>query len=141
MMIKRAVGRGLAGLVAAVCLLNVTPGAGHAEQADVTRPGGVAASAGVAGPSAAALSAAVAPSYYVVPYKDADVLSLPGKRGVHVATLTAGRPYPAWCWVVGETVVDHGFSSNIWIVFADGYVSALYFDGGEHGGLPPEARC
>ncbi|MEU2337836.1 SH3 domain-containing protein [Streptomyces sp. NPDC006654] len=140
-MIKRAVVRGLAGLVAAVGLLQVTSGVGHAEQADVVRPGGVAVSTGVAGPSAAVLSAAVAPRYDVVPYKDADVLSLPGTRGVHVATLSAGRPYPAWCWVVGETVVDHGVSSNIWIVFAEGYVSALYFDGGEYGGLPPEARC
>lgn len=140
-MIKRAIGRGLAGLVAAVGLLSLTPGVGHAEQADVARPGGVAASAGVAGPSAAVMSAAVAPSYYVVPYKDADVLSLPSRDGTHVATLTAGRPYPAWCWIVGETMFDHGVSSNIWIVFADGYASALYFDGGKYGGLPPEARC
>ncbi|MEU2780164.1 hypothetical protein ABZ646_47110 [Streptomyces sp. NPDC007162] len=82
MMIKRTVGRCLAGLVAAVGLLNVTPGLCHAEQADA------------AGPSAAALSAAVTPGYV-------------------------------------ETVSDHGLSSNIWIVFADGYVSALYFDGGQ----------
>ncbi|MFD5540334.1 SH3 domain-containing protein [Streptomyces sp. NPDC127079] len=123
MMIKHAVGRGLAGLVAAVGLLSVTSGVGHAEQADVVRPG------------------VAATSYDVVPYKDADVLSLPGKRGVHVATLSAGRPYPAWCWVVGDVVFDHGSSSDIWIVFANGYVSALYFEGGEYGGLPPEARC
>ncbi|UXX97299.1 SH3 domain-containing protein [Streptomyces sp. AD2-2] len=126
---KHAVRPALVGLFATAGLLSATAGVGHAETATIARP------------VTAPLPTSVAAGYDVTPYENADVVNLPRNNGSYVATLTGGRTYEAYCWTLGETVYAHGISSNIWIVFADGYVSAVYFEGGEYAGLPPGAQC
>nr|BFD87607.1 hypothetical protein StreXyl84_70080 [Streptomyces sp. Xyl84] len=128
-MAKHAVRTGLVGLSAAVGLLAATGGVGHAQPLTT------------AGHSAAALPAAVAAGYAVVPYENVNVRKLPSKNGAYLATLTAGRTYTAYCWTRGDTVTDHGITNDIWIGFADGYSSAVYFKGDEYANLPVSARC
>ncbi|WP_328825848.1 SH3 domain-containing protein [Streptomyces sp. NBC_00252] len=126
---KHAVRTALVCLFATVGLITATAGVGHAQTVTADRP------------VTAPLPTAVAAGYDVTPYENANVLTLAQSSGTHVATLTAGRTYAAYCWTVGETVYAHGITSSIWIVFADGYVSALYFEGGKYAGLPPDAQC
>ncbi|MET9364511.1 SH3 domain-containing protein [Streptomyces sp. NPDC006632] len=123
---KHAVRTGLIGLSAAVGLVTATAGVGHAQPLTTARP------------AAAALPAS---GYSVVPYENVNVRKLPRKNGAYLATLTAGRTYTAYCWTLGDTVTDHGITNNIWIGFADGYSSAVYFKGNEYANLPVSARC
>ncbi|MER7927347.1 SH3 domain-containing protein [Streptomyces sp. NPDC096057] len=126
---KHAVRSALVGLFATAGLLAATTGVGHAQTATIARP------------VTAPLPTSVATGYAVTPYENTDVVNLPRNNGTYVATLIGGRAYEAYCWVLGETVYAHGITSNIWIVFADGYVSAVYFEGGKYAGLPPGAQC
>ncbi|SEC40746.1 hypothetical protein SAMN05216489_00655 [Streptomyces sp. 3213] len=126
---KHAVRTALVGLFAAVGLLTATAGVGYAQTVTTE------------GPVTAPLPTAVAAGYDVIPYENANVLNLPRSNGAYVATLTAGRTYTAYCWTLGATMYANGITSDIWIVFADGYVSALYFEGGKYASLPPDAQC
>ncbi|MFF0746922.1 SH3 domain-containing protein [Streptomyces sp. NPDC004111] len=96
----------------------------------VLAPGAVA----VAAPSAEQ-------SYTVVPYTGVNVRKLPNSSSDYLATLTPGRAYQAYCWTRGETITDNGYTNNIWIAFADGFSSAVYFKGNEYANLPASARC
>ncbi|WP_393072791.1 SH3 domain-containing protein [Streptomyces sp. LN704] len=94
-----------------------------------------------AGMAAAAQTAPAEQSYTVVPYENVNVRQLPTKDSAYLATLTAGRSYQAYCWTHGQTVTDHGYTNDIWIGFADGYSSAVYFKGDQYANLPASAQC
>ncbi|MER5410781.1 SH3 domain-containing protein [Streptomyces sp. NPDC002769] len=94
-----------------------------------------------AGLAAAAQAAPAEQSYTVVPYENVNVRQLPTKDSAYLATLTAGRSYQAYCWTHGQTVTDHGYTNDIWIGFADGYSSAVYFKGDQYANLPASAEC
>ncbi|MFC5201958.1 SH3 domain-containing protein [Streptomyces kaempferi] len=94
-----------------------------------------------AGMAAAAQAALAEQSYTVVPYENVNVRQLPTKDSAFLATLTAGRSYQAYCWTHGQTVTDHGYTNDIWIGFADGYSSAVYFKGDQYANLPASAQC
>ncbi|MET7980478.1 SH3 domain-containing protein [Streptomyces mirabilis] len=98
-------------------------------------PAGLAAAAPVAPASPAE------PSYTVVPYENVKVRKLPTKDSAYLATLTAGQSYAAYCWTHGQTVTDHGYTNDIWIGFADGFSSAVYFKGDQYANLPATAQC
>lgn len=85
--------------------------------------------------------APVEQSYTVVPYTGVNVRSLPKKNSAYLATLTAGRAYQAYCWTRGETITDNGYTNDIWIGFADGFSSAVYFKGDQYANLPASAVC
>ncbi|MFE5081089.1 SH3 domain-containing protein [Streptomyces mirabilis] len=101
-------------------------------------PAGLAAAAPVA-PAAPASPAEQ--SYTVVPYENVKVRNLPTKDSAYLATLTAGQSYTAYCWTHGQTVTDHGYTNDIWIGFADGFSSAVYFKGDQYANLPATAQC
>ncbi|WP_405827682.1 SH3 domain-containing protein [Streptomyces sp. NBC_01176] len=90
---------------------------------------------------AAAQGAPAEQSYTVVPYENVNVRQLPTKDSAYLATLTAGQSYQAYCWTHGQTVTDHGYTNDIWIGFADGYSSAVYFKGDQYANLPASAEC
>ncbi|MFD9098326.1 SH3 domain-containing protein [Streptomyces collinus] len=92
-------------------------------------------------PGAAAVAAPAETSYTVVPYTDVNVRKLPTKNSAYLATLTAGRSYQAYCWTHGQTITDNGYTNDIWIGFADGYSSAVYFKGDAYADLPVSAQC
>ncbi|MEV7245999.1 SH3 domain-containing protein [Streptomyces sp. NPDC003236] len=92
-------------------------------------------------PAAAAVAAPAETPYTVVPYTNVNVRKLPTKDSAYLATLTAGRSYTAYCWTHGQTVTDNGYTNDIWIGFADGYSSAVYFRGDEYANLPASAQC
>ncbi|MER6208714.1 MULTISPECIES: SH3 domain-containing protein [unclassified Streptomyces] len=103
--------------------------------------GTAAATLAFLAPAGMAAAAPAEPSYTVVPYENVNVRQLPQKNSAYLATLTAGRSYTAYCWTIGESITDHGITNNIWISFADGYSSAVYFKGDQYGNLPASARC
>ncbi|MFD5041204.1 hypothetical protein ACFWNI_29565 [Streptomyces sp. NPDC058377] len=76
-----------------------------------------------------------------MPYTGVNVRKLPTSDSADLATLTAGRSYQAYCWAHGQTVTDNGYTNDVWIAFADGYSSAVYFKGDEYAGLPASAEC
>jgi hypothetical protein len=86
-------------------------------------------------------------TYTVVPIDDAPIRSGPGSGHSTIGRLRAGYSYPAFCWLSGETVVDHGSTSHVWIYLSggpgigNGWVSALYLRGDERADLPASARC
>ncbi|MEU6389370.1 SH3 domain-containing protein [Streptomyces sp. NPDC046939] len=90
---------------------------------------------------ATAAAARTAAAYSVVPYENVNVRKLPTKDSAYLATLTAGSTYTAYCWTHGQTIKDHGITNDIWIGFADGYSSAVYFKGNEYANLPQSAQC
>ncbi|WP_250402682.1 SH3 domain-containing protein [Streptomyces cellostaticus] len=92
-------------------------------------------------PGAAAVAAPAETSYTVVPYTNVNVRKLPTAHSAYLTTLTAGRSYRAYCWTHGQTVTDNGYTNDVWIGFADGYSSAVYFEGDAYAGLPASARC
>jgi uncharacterized protein YraI len=94
-----------------------------------------------AGLAAAASAAPAEPSYTVVPYENVNVRQLPTKDSAYLTTLTAGRSYTAYCWTHGQTITDHGYTNDIWIGFADGFSSAVYFKGDQYANLPATAQC
>ncbi|MFK0020067.1 SH3 domain-containing protein [Streptomyces sp. NPDC090798] len=109
------------------------------------------------GPLSAGTASAAAPTgptrqaayetYTVVPVVDATIRSGPGNGHPAIGRLRAGYSYPAFCWLSGETVVDHGSTSHIWIHLSggpgvgNGWVSALYLRGDERADLPASAQC
>ncbi|MFF3835525.1 SH3 domain-containing protein [Streptomyces sp. NPDC002458] len=101
----------------------------------------LAAAIVVLAPGAAAVAAPAEPSYTVVPYTGVNVRKLPTSDSAYLATLTSGRSYQAYCWTHGQTVTDNGYTNDVWIAFADGYSSAVYFKGDEYAGLPASAEC
>jgi uncharacterized protein YraI len=94
-----------------------------------------------AGMAAAAPATAAEPSYTVVPYENVNVRKLPTKDSAYLATLTAGQSYTAYCWTHGQTITDNGYTNDIWIGFADGFSSAVYFKGNKYANLPVSAEC
>ncbi|MCX5190295.1 SH3 domain-containing protein [Streptomyces sp. NBC_00268] len=94
-----------------------------------------------AGLAAAAPAAPAEQSYTVVSYENVNVRQLPTKDSAYLATLTAGRSYTAYCWTHGQTITDHGYTNDIWIGFADGFSSAVYFKGDQYANLPATAQC
>ncbi|MEU0006867.1 SH3 domain-containing protein [Streptomyces sp. NPDC006314] len=102
---------------------------------------GIVTAAAVAAPVTTAMAAPAEATYNVVPYENVNVRKLPATAGAYLATLTAGKTYQAYCWTHGETVTDHGYTNDIWIGFADGYSSAVYFKGNEYANLPVSAQC
>ncbi|MCX4595107.1 SH3 domain-containing protein [Streptomyces sp. NBC_01549] len=86
-------------------------------------------------------------TYPVVPIVDAPTRSGPGNGYPAIGTLRPGYSYPALCWLSGETEVDHGSTSHIWIYVSggagigNGWVSALYLRGDERADLPASAQC
>ncbi|MEV5981798.1 SH3 domain-containing protein [Streptomyces sp. NPDC052114] len=101
----------------------------------------IAAAFVVLAPGAVATAAPAEQSYTVVPYTGVNVRSLPKKDSAYLATLTAGRSYQAYCWTHGETITDNGYTNDIWIGFADGFSSAVYFKGDKYANLPASAVC
>ncbi|MFE2519222.1 SH3 domain-containing protein [Streptomyces mirabilis] len=105
-----------------------------------------AGTASAAAPTGIARQAAFE-TYTVVPVVDAPIRSGPGNGHPAIGRLRAGYSYPAFCWLSGETVVDHGSTSHIWIHLSggpgigNGWVSALYLRGDERADLPASARC
>ncbi|MFF5547641.1 SH3 domain-containing protein [Streptomyces olivaceoviridis] len=102
---------------------------------------GVLTAAVVVAPVGTAAAAAGETSYGVVPYENVNVRKLPTKDSAYLATLTAGRTYRAYCWTHGQTITDNGYTNDIWIGFADGYSSAVYFKGDAYANLPASAQC
>ncbi|MFE3408932.1 SH3 domain-containing protein [Streptomyces mirabilis] len=101
-------------------------------------PAGLAAAA----PASPASPASPAEqSYTVVPYENVKVRQLPTQDSAYLATLTAGQSYTAYCWTHGQTITDHGYTNDIWIGFADGFSSAVYFKGDQYVNLPASAQC
>ncbi|MCX4459622.1 SH3 domain-containing protein [Streptomyces sp. NBC_01340] len=94
-----------------------------------------------AGLAAAAPAVPAEQSYTVVPYENVNVRQLPTKDSAYLATLTAGQSYTAYCWTHGQTITDHGYTNDIWIGFADGFSSAVYFKGDQYANLPASAQC
>lgn len=92
-------------------------------------------------PAGMAVAAPVETSYTVVPYENVKVRQLPTRNSAYLATLTAGSSYTAYCWTHGQSISDHGITNDIWISFADGYSSAVYFKGNQYGNLPASAEC
>ncbi|MFF7923168.1 SH3 domain-containing protein [Streptomyces mirabilis] len=86
-------------------------------------------------------------TYTVVPLVDAPIRSGPGNGHPVIGRLRAGYSYSAFCWLSGETVVDHGSTSHIWVSLSggpgigNGWVSALYLRGDERADLPASAQC
>ncbi|NMI55518.1 MULTISPECIES: SH3 domain-containing protein [unclassified Streptomyces] len=86
-------------------------------------------------------------TYTVVPLVDAPIRSGPGNGHPVIGRLRAGYSYSAFCWLSGETVVDHGSTSHIWVHLSggpgigNGWVSALYLRGDERADLPASAQC
>jgi uncharacterized protein YraI len=101
----------------------------------------LAAALVVLAPGAAAVAAPAETSYTVVPYTSVNVRELPTKNSAYLATLTAGQSYQAYCWTHGQTITDNGYTNDIWIGFADGFSSAVYFKGDEYANLPASAEC
>ncbi|MFH8880621.1 SH3 domain-containing protein [Streptomyces californicus] len=95
----------------------------------------------VLAPGTAAAASPPEQSYTVVPYTGVKVRSLPKRDSDHLATLTAGRSYQAYCWTRGETITDNGYTNDVWINFADGFSSAVYFKGDRYANLPASAVC
>jgi uncharacterized protein YraI len=96
----------------------------------------VASSAGEQG----AVRVMAAP-YVVVPYETVNIRSGPARPFPTVGSVPAGQARGAYCWEYGETVSDYGFTNNVWVKLAEGYVSAVYLKGNEYGDLPASASC
>ncbi|MCZ0997161.1 SH3 domain-containing protein [Streptomyces mirabilis] len=97
--------------------------------------------AGLAAAAPASLASPAEQSYTVVPYENVKVRQLPKQDSAYLATLTAGQSYTAYCWTHGQTITDHGYTNDIWIGFADGFSSAVYFKGDQYANLPASAQC
>ncbi|MGW2559494.1 SH3 domain-containing protein [Streptomyces sp. NPDC001514] len=88
-----------------------------------------------------AQAAALGLPYGVTPYENVNVRSGPAKTYAITGHVAAGQPRGASCWTRGQTITDNGYSNNIWVRLAEGYVSAVYLKGDERGGLPTHATC
>ncbi|MFJ1531258.1 SH3 domain-containing protein [Streptomyces mirabilis] len=106
----------------------------------------IAGTASAAAPTGHTRQAAVE-TYTVVPLVDAPIRSGPGNGHPVIGRLRAGYSYSAFCWLSGETVVDHGSTSHLWVYLSggpgigNGWVSALYLRGDERADLPASAQC
>ncbi|MFJ3670341.1 SH3 domain-containing protein [Streptomyces sp. NPDC090106] len=79
--------------------------------------------------------------YAVVPYEAVNVRTGPSRAFPAVGSVAAGEARGAYCWEFGEPVSDYGYTNNVWVKLAEGYVSAVYLKGDEYGGLPATASC
>lgn len=80
----------------------------------------------------------------VCAYQRANVRSRPTTNAQILSYVVAGECYPANCWTHGQTITDNGVTNDIWVQLplragGVGYVSAVYLNGDEHGGLPESA--
>jgi uncharacterized protein YraI len=83
----------------------------------------------------------MAAPYAVVPYETVNVRSGPWRSEAIVGTAAANQPRGAYCWTSGETITDNGYTNDVWVQLVEGYVSAVYLNGDEYGGLPASAVC
>ncbi|MCZ4609896.1 SH3 domain-containing protein [Streptomyces sp. Lzd4kr] len=83
----------------------------------------------------------MAAPYAVVPYETVNVRSGPARSYDKVGSVAANQPRGAYCWVHGETIIDHGYTNDVWVKLVEGYVSAVYLKGNEYGDLPASATC
>ncbi|MFF0015609.1 SH3 domain-containing protein [Streptomyces sp. NPDC005374] len=83
----------------------------------------------------------LAAPYAVVPYETVNVRKGPSSKTEKVGSIVANQPRGADCWTYGETIVDHGYTNNIWVHVVEGYVSAVYLKGDQYGDLPASAQC
>ncbi|MEW2549718.1 SH3 domain-containing protein [Streptomyces sp. NPDC047002] len=91
--------------------------------------------------AAAAQAAPAGLPYGVTPYENANVRSGPATSYSITGHVTAGEPRGASCWTHGQSITDNGYTNDVWVRLAEGYVSAVYLKGDQYGGLPASATC
>lgn len=91
--------------------------------------------------AAAAQAAPAGLPYGVTPYENANVRSGPATTYDITGGVVAGEPRGASCWTHGQRISDNGYSNDVWVRLAEGYVSAVYLKGDQYGGLPASATC
>lgn len=91
--------------------------------------------------AAAAQAAPAGLPYGVTPYENANVRSGPSTSYGITGHVTAGEPRGASCYAHGQSVTDNGYTNDVWVRLAEGFVSAVYLKGDQYGGLPASAIC
>ncbi|MFD4408003.1 SH3 domain-containing protein [Streptomyces sp. NPDC058476] len=91
--------------------------------------------------AAGAQAAAAGLPYAVTPYENVNVRSGPATTYDITGHVAAGEVRGASCWKHGEPIKDNGYTNDVWVRLAEGYVSAVYLKGDQYGGLPASATC
>jgi uncharacterized protein YraI len=91
--------------------------------------------------AAGAQAAAAGLPYAVTAYENVNVRSGPTTGYGITGHVAAGEVRGASCWTRGETIKDNGYSNDVWVRLAEGYVSAVYLKGDQYGDLPASATC
>ncbi|WP_405891207.1 SH3 domain-containing protein [Streptomyces sp. NBC_00133] len=91
--------------------------------------------------AATAQASALGLPYGVTPYENVNVRAEATTASAIVGHVKAGEPRGASCWKHGQLIKDNGYSNDIWVRLAEGYVSAVYLKGDERGGVPASAEC
>ncbi|PTM92922.1 MULTISPECIES: SH3 domain-containing protein [unclassified Streptomyces] len=93
------------------------------------------------GGAAGAQAAAAGLPYAVTAYENVNVRSGPSTAYSITGHVAAGEVRGASCWKHGQTIKDNGYTNDVWVRLAEGYVSAVYLKGDQYGGLPASATC
>lgn len=93
------------------------------------------------GGAAGAQAAAAGLPYAVTAYENVNVRSGPATTYSISGHVAAGQVRGASCWTHGQTIKDNGYTNDVWVRLAEGYVSAVYLKGDQYGGLPASATC
>ncbi|MEU3979376.1 SH3 domain-containing protein [Streptomyces sp. NPDC026672] len=95
----------------------------------------------ILGGAAVAQASAAGLPYGVTAYENVNVRSGPATSYDITGHVAAGESRGASCWKHGQTITDNGYSNDVWVRLAEGYVSAVYLKGDQYGGLPASAVC
>jgi uncharacterized protein YraI len=93
------------------------------------------------GAATGAQAAAAGLPYAVTAYENVNVRSGPSTSYSISGHVAAGEVRGASCWKHGQTITDNGYTNDVWVRLAEGYVSAVYLKGDQYGGLPASATC
>lgn len=91
--------------------------------------------------AADAQAAAAGLPYGVTAYENVNVRSGPSTDYGITGHVAAGQSRGASCWKHGQSITDNGYTNDVWVRLAEGYVSAVYLKGNQYGGLPASATC
>lgn len=91
--------------------------------------------------AAAAQAAPAGLPYGVTAYENVNVRSGPSTSYGITGHVAAGEARGASCYAHGQSITDNGYTNDVWVRLAEGYVSAVYLKGDQYGGLPSSALC
>ncbi|MFJ1750798.1 SH3 domain-containing protein [Streptomyces sp. NPDC088116] len=91
--------------------------------------------------TATAQAAAAGLPYGVTAYTNVNVRAEATTASPVTGHVAAKETRGASCWKTGQNITDNGYSNDVWVRLAEGYVSAVYLKGDKYGGLPVSARC